>query len=148
MRSACDDDISNVITKFTKASMHVHVSVDLYWDLQAASPPIILLLGAIAPLAPTSHHLEPPMSENNLRLAGTSFETKDNYDFNVVNANEAMLIILQLTSTFCAQVGGPKAAPFEPLDFLQVGGPFREVGGRGLPWLYGNSNTARALRVG
>src|SRR6218665_1525701 len=28
-----------------------------------------------------------------------------------------------------AQVGGPKAAPFEPLDFLQVGGPFREVGG-------------------
>src|SRR6218665_1772744 len=40
-----------------------------------------------------------------------------------------------------AQVGGPKAAPFEPLDFLQVGGPFREVGGRGLPWLYGNSST-------
>src|SRR6218665_3200913 len=28
-----------------------------------------------------------------------------------------------------AQVGGPKAAPFGPLDFLQVGGPFREVGG-------------------
>src|SRR6218665_3058856 len=40
-----------------------------------------------------------------------------------------------------AQVGGPKAAPFGPLDFLQVGGPFREVGGRGLPWMYGNSST-------
>jgi len=52
-----------------------------------------------------------------------------------------MLLILQLTSAFFSQVGGPKAAPFEPLDFLQVGGPFREVGGRGLPWLYGNSST-------
>ena len=28
-----------------------------------------------------------------------------------------------------AQLGGPKAAPFGPLDFLKVGGPFREVGG-------------------
>src|SRR6218665_2905578 len=28
-----------------------------------------------------------------------------------------------------AQVGVPKAAPFGPVDFLQVGGPFREVGG-------------------
>jgi len=101
-----------------------------------------LLLGAIAPLAPTSpHDLEPPMSENDLKLAGTSFETKDDYDFNVVNANEAMLLMLQLISAFCAQVGGPKVAPFEPIDFLQVGRPFREVGGRGLPWLYGNSST-------
>src|SRR6218665_3267216 len=40
-----------------------------------------------------------------------------------------------------AQVGGPKAAHFGPLDFLQVGGPFRKVGGRGLPWMYGNSST-------
>ena len=64
---------------------------------------------------------------------------------NIVNANEAMLLILQLTSAFCAQVGGPKAAPFEPLDFLQVGGPFREVGGLGLPWIYGNSSTAKPL---
>jgi len=56
------------------------------------------------------------------KLAGTSFDTKDDYDFNVVNANEAMLLILQLKSAFCAQVGGPKAAPFEPLDFIQVGG--------------------------
>jgi len=66
-----------------------------------------------------------------LKLAGTSFETKDDYDFNVVNANDVMLLIilLQFTSAFCAQVGGPKKAPFEPLDFLQVGGPFREVGG-------------------
>src|SRR6218665_862374 len=80
-------------------------------------------------LAPTIPQLEPPMSENDLKLAGTSFETKDDYDFNVVNANEAMLLILQLTSAFCAQVGGPKAAALEPLDFLQVGGPFREVGG-------------------
>ena len=53
----------------------------------------ILLLGAITHLAPTSPHLEPPMSENDLKLAGTSFETKDDYDFNVVNANEAMLLI-------------------------------------------------------
>src|SRR6218665_1656995 len=59
------------------------------------------------------------------------FETKDDYYFTVVNVNNdaILLIILQLTSAFCAQVGGPKAAPFEPLDFLQVGGPFREVGG-------------------
>ena len=54
------------------------------------------------------------MSENDLKLAGTSFETKDDYDFNVVNANEAMLLILQLTSAFCAQVRGPKAAPLNP----------------------------------
>src|SRR6218665_435895 len=45
-----------------------------------------------------------------------------------------------------AQVGGPKAAPFGPLDFLQVGGPFREVGGRGLPWLYGNSSTGQRVK--
>jgi len=48
---------------------------------------------------------------------------------------------------FCTQVGGPKAAPFEPLDFLQVGGPFREVGGHGLLWLYGNSSTGPWLRL-
>ena len=92
--------------------------------------------------SPSNPHLESPMSENHLKLAGTSFETKDDYDFNVDNANEAMLLILQLTSAFCAHVGGPKAAPFEPLDFLQAGGPFREIGGRGLPWRYGNSSTA------
>src|SRR6218665_607310 len=79
--------------------------------------------------SPTRPHLEPPTSENGLKLAGRSFETKDDYDFNVVNANEDMLLMLQLISAFCTQVGGPKAAPFEPLDFLQVGGPFREVGG-------------------
>ena len=49
-------------------------------------------IGAIAPLA---SHLEPPLIENDLKLAGTSFETKDNYDFNVVNADDAMLLILQ-----------------------------------------------------
>ena len=81
------------------------------------------------------------MNENDLKLAGTSFETKDDYDFNVVNANEAMLLMLQLISAFCAQVGGPIVAPFEPIDFLQVGRPFREVGGRGLSWFYGNSST-------
>src|SRR6218665_3573402 len=89
-------------------------------------------IGGYSPSSPHYHyslHLEPPMSENDLKLAGTSSETKDDYDFNVVNANEAMLLILQLASAFCAQVGGPKAAPFRPLDFLQVGGPFREVGG-------------------
>jgi len=63
-------------------------------------------------------------SENDLKFNGTSFETKDDYYFNVVNANDAILLILQLTSGSGAQVGGPKAAPFEPLDFLQVGGPF------------------------
>ena len=71
-------------------------------------------------------------SENDLKLNGTSFETKDDYYFNDVNANDAILLIkklLQLTSAFCAQVGGPKPAPFEPLDFVEVGGPFREVGG-------------------
>jgi len=31
-------------------------------------------------------------------LAGTNFETKD--DFNVVNVNDALLLILQLTSAF------------------------------------------------
>ena len=62
-------------------------------------------------------------------MNGTSFETKDDYYFNAVIANDAILLILQLTSAFCAQVGGPKPAPFEPLDFLEVGGPFREVGG-------------------
>jgi len=82
-------------------------------------------------------------------LAGTSFETKDDYDFNVVNANDAMLLILQLTSTFCAQVGGPKAAPFEPLDFLQVGAfqrsrvaadyPGSMVIRALTPWSYGQS---------
>ena len=57
-----------------------------------------MLLGSIAPLVP---HLEPPLSENDLKLAGTSFETKDAYDhFNVVNANDALLLILQLTSAF------------------------------------------------
>ena len=62
------------------------------------------------------------MGENDLKLAGTSLGTKDYYDFNVVNANEAMLLTLQLTSAFCAQV-----------DFIQVGGPFREVGGADYP---------------
>ena len=77
-------------------------------------------------------------------MNGASFETKDDYYFNVVNANDAILLILQLTSSFCAQVGGPKAAPFETLDFFQVGWPVREVGGCGLPWLYGNSSTANS----
>src|SRR6218665_509226 len=36
---------------------------------------------------------------------------------------------------------GAEGGPFEPLDFHQVGGQFREVGDRGLPWLYGNSST-------
>jgi len=36
--------------------------------------------------------LEPPLSENDLKLAGTSLETKDDYDFNGVNANEAILL--------------------------------------------------------
>jgi len=62
-------------------------------------------------------------------LAGTSLERKDDYDFIVVNANDVMLLILQLTSAFCAQVGGRKATLFKPLTFLQVGGPFREVWG-------------------
>ena len=99
-----------------------------------------MLLGSISHLAPTSPHPEPPMSENDLKLAGTGFETKDDNGCNVVKANEAMLLILQLTSAFCAHVGGAEGGPFGPLDFLQVGGPFREVGGRGLPWLYGNSS--------
>jgi len=46
-----------------------------------------------------------------LKLAGTSFETKDDYDFDVVNANDAMLLILQPTSAFCAQVGGTEGGP-------------------------------------
>jgi len=59
-----------------------------------------------------------------------------------------MLLMLMTLCSYNLQVllrtsRGPKAAPFEPLDFLQVGGPFREVGGRGLPWLYGNSSTGR-----
>ena len=64
-----------------------------------------------------------------MKLSGTSFETKDDYYFNVVKANDAILLILQLTSAFYAHVGGPNAALFEPLDFLEVGGPFREVVG-------------------
>src|SRR6218665_1730914 len=79
------------------------VGVGLYWGTTGSS---ILLLGVIAHLAPTNPHLEPPMCENDLKLAGTSFETIDDYDFNVVKVNEAMLLILQLTSAFCAQVGG------------------------------------------
>src|SRR6218665_3838878 len=75
-------------------------------------------IGGYSPLWPPRTAL----SENDLKLAGSSFETKDDNDFNVVNAKDAMLLILQLTSAFCAQVRGPKAAPFEPLDFLQVGG--------------------------
>ena len=57
-----------------------------------------------------------------MKLNGTSFEKKDDYYFNVVYANDAIHLILQLSSAFCAQVGGPKPAPFEPLDFLEVGG--------------------------
>ena len=86
MRSACADDTDNVINKFTKASRCGSLLGD-YRGLDFA-------IGAITPLDPTSPHLEPPMSEHDLKLAGTSFETKDNYDFNVVNANEAMLLIL------------------------------------------------------
>ena len=46
----------------------------------------------------------------------TSFETKDEYYFNVVNANDAigLLLILQLTSAICAKVGaegGPLCTP-------------------------------------
>ena len=47
----------------------------------------ILPLGAIAPSGPPRTAL----SENDLKLAGSSFETKDDNDFNVVNANDAML---------------------------------------------------------
>src|SRR6218665_652896 len=36
---------------------------------------------------------------------------------------------------------GAKAAPFDPLDFLQIGGRSEKYGGRGLPWLYGNPST-------
>jgi len=57
-----------------------------------------------------------------LKLAGTSFETKDDYGFDVVNANDAMLLILQLTSAFLRTSRGAEGGPFEPLDFLQVGG--------------------------
>src|SRR6218665_1260226 len=64
------------------------VGVGLYWGTTGSQ---ILLLGDIAHLALTSTHLEPSMSENILKLAGTSFETKDDYDFNVVNANAAVL---------------------------------------------------------
>jgi len=32
-----------------------------------------------------------------LKLAGTSFETNDDYDFNGVNANDAMLLIIITT---------------------------------------------------
>ena len=86
MRSACADDTGTVSTRFTKAISRCGSSLGDYRRLDFA-------IGAIAPLAPTSHHLEPPMSENDLKLAGTSFKTKDNYDFNVVNANETMLLI-------------------------------------------------------
>jgi len=47
-------------------------------------------------------------------LAGTSFERQDDYDFNVVNANDVMLLILQLTSAFCAQVEGRRRPPLNP----------------------------------
>jgi len=50
-------------------------------------------------------------SENDLKLNGTNFETKDDYYVNVVNASDAIILILQLKSAFCSQVGGPKAAP-------------------------------------
>ena len=46
-------------------------------------------IGGYSPLWP------PPRtapSEKDLKLAGTSFETNDDYDFNGVNANEAMLL--------------------------------------------------------
>jgi len=51
-----------------------------------------------------------------LKLNGTSFETKDDYYYNVVNANDAILLILglQLTSAFCAQVGGRRRPPLNP----------------------------------
>ena len=76
-----------------------------------------------------------------MKLAGTNFETKDDYDFNAVTANDALLLILQRIQVLLPTSRGAEGGPFEPLDFLQVGGPFREVGGRGLPWLYGNSST-------
>jgi len=49
------------------------------------------------------------------------FETKDDYYFNVVNVNDAILLIIQLTSYKCflRTSGGPKAAPFAPLDFFK-----------------------------
>ena len=64
-------------------------------------------------------HLEPPLCVNDLKLAGTSFETKDDYDFNVVNVNDAMLLILQLTSAFYAQVGGRRRPPLNPYIFFK-----------------------------
>jgi len=41
------------------------------------------------------------MSKNDLKLklAGACFETKDDYNFNAVNANEAMLLLLYTTSS-------------------------------------------------
>ena len=67
-----------------------------------------------------------------MKLNGTSFETKDDYYFNAVNANDVILLILQLTSAFCAQVGAEASPLWTPSGFLEVGGPFRKVGGRGL----------------
>ena len=37
---------------------------------------------------------------NDLKLNGASFETKDDYYLNVVNASDAILLILQLSSAF------------------------------------------------
>ena len=42
---------------------------------------------------------------------------------------------------------GLKAAPFEPIDFLQVGEPFREVGGPRPTLDYGNSSTGSDLKT-
>src|SRR6218665_3734590 len=109
VHSALADDIGNAITKFTKASRCAWVFIG---GLQGAR---FCYWGPSAPLAPTIAfsplHLEPPMSENDLKLAGTSFETKDNYDFNVVNANENMLLILQLASASRGAEGGPLWTP-------------------------------------
>ena len=41
------------------------------------------------------------MSENDLKLAGTNFETKGDNGFNVVNANDAMLIAPNITTYKC-----------------------------------------------
>ena len=88
MLSACADDTGNVITKFTKAN-----SVG---TLLGNCMGLDLLLG----YSPSSLPPRTALSENDLKLAGTSFETKEDYDFNVFNANDAMLLILLFTSFF------------------------------------------------
>jgi len=65
MRSACADDTGNVITKSTKASR--------CWDVMGDFRGLDLILGAIAPSIP---HLEPPLSENDLKLADQVLKRK------------------------------------------------------------------------